>query len=79
MPQPNPMNWEHVEGSGIPLRIADLITRLQAIEQSEGNLPCQIRNYLEENCLAPITDIQLDRGAVVLESFDLPATEEERN
>ena len=67
--------WEHVEGYGKPLPISSLITRLQAIQVEHGDLPCQLRNYLEDNCLAPITDCMIDRGAVVFESIDLPATE----
>ncbi len=76
MTTPNtPLNWESVEGSGIPLTIAALISKLSAIQTEHGDLPCQFRNYLEENTLAPVTTLMIDRGAVVFECEDLPRGE----
>ena len=67
--------WEQVEGSGQPLTLSKLIANLHSILIAHGDLPCQLRNYLEENCLAPITDCQIDGGNLVFESVDPAAND----
>ena len=66
-----PVNrWESREGFGKPLTISQLIAKLEAIRLEHGDIPVELRNYLEENCVAPVTDLQLDSNQVVLESSD---------
>ena len=74
---PETRQWEQVEGSGKPLTISQVISHLQAILSEQGDIACQIRNYLEENCLAPLTDCSLDKGNLVFESND-PAADDYR-
>jgi hypothetical protein len=75
MSQPNLNRWEAVEGCGKSLTITQLEAKLEAIRAVHGDIPVLLRNYLEENTLAPVTDLQLDHGQVVCESQDMPASE----
>lgn len=62
--------WEQREGLGKALTVSQLIAKLQAIQIEHGDIPVELRNYLEENTIAPVTDVQLDHGQVVCESQD---------
>jgi hypothetical protein len=74
-PKTNPHKWEALYGEGKPLTIDELIGKLQAIRKVEGNLPCNFRNYDEENVIAPITDLDSDDGKLVFCSNDVPIPE----
>ena len=62
--------WESREGFGKPLTISQLIAKLEAIRLEHGDIPVELRNYLEENCIAPVTNVSLDGNQVVCESCD---------
>lgn len=64
------LNWEHLEGMGQALTISQLIEKLQAIKTEHGDIAVEFRNYLEENMIAPLTDVAIDRGMVVCSSND---------
>lgn len=62
--------WEMCQGTGKALDLDTLITHLQDIRAKFGVIPCRLRNYEEENTIAPITDIIVDDGCIVFESLD---------
>jgi hypothetical protein len=74
-PRINSREWEAHYGEGQALSIDELISKLQAVRKLEGNLPCNFRNYDEENVIAPVTNTTVDHGCIVFESQDVPIGE----